>query len=139
MLSILKAGVEDAEEILALQKLAYQSEAARHNDFSTPPLHQTLSEIRAQFSEFIFLKAPIEDSIIGSVRARLADDTCCIGRLIVHPNFQNQGTGKKLMIKIGTVQAAHRFELLTGYLSEKNLYLSQKLGYREFRREEVNQ
>jgi len=131
--------MKDAGEILALQKLAYQKEAARHNDFSTPPLHQTLSEIRAQFSEFIFLKATIVDSIIGSVRARLADDTCYIGRLIVHPNFQNQGTCKKLMIKIKAVQAAHRFELFTGYLSEKNLYLSQKLGYREFRREEVNQ
>jgi len=35
--------MKDAGEILALQKLAYQKEAARHNDFSTPPLHQTFN------------------------------------------------------------------------------------------------
>ncbi len=59
MVSIVTAGVEDAEEILALQHLAYQSEAALHDDYSIPPLSQTLSEIRAQFSGFSFLKAKI--------------------------------------------------------------------------------
>jgi len=33
-----QANVVDAQEILALQKLAYQSEATIYNDYTLPPL-----------------------------------------------------------------------------------------------------
>ena len=48
-MSIEQAMIDDAQEILALQKLAYQSEAEIYNDFTIPPLHQTLDEIKAEF------------------------------------------------------------------------------------------
>ena len=41
-MSIEQATIEDAQEILALQKLAYTSEAEIYNDFTILPLHQTL-------------------------------------------------------------------------------------------------
>lgn len=31
-----------------------------------------------------------------------------------------------------------RFELFTGFKSKKNLYLYNKLGYKEFKREKIN-
>jgi hypothetical protein len=38
-----------------------------------------------------------------------------------------------LMISFeGIVESAKRFELFTGHKSIKNIYLYQKLGYREF-------
>jgi hypothetical protein len=37
-IDITTASVADAEEILALQKLAYQGEAERYHDFAIPPL-----------------------------------------------------------------------------------------------------
>jgi 2-aminoadipate transaminase len=40
-----RATVEDAKEILDLQKLAYQSEAEIYNDYTIPPLTQTLEEM----------------------------------------------------------------------------------------------
>jgi hypothetical protein len=40
---ITQAAAADAAEILALQKLAYQSEAAIYQDYSIPPLTQTLA------------------------------------------------------------------------------------------------
>ena len=42
---IQRATESDAKEILALQKLAYISEAEIYNDFTIQPLHQTLNEI----------------------------------------------------------------------------------------------
>jgi len=129
----------DMEEILTLQKLAYQSEAELHDDFSIPPLHQTLSEIREEFKHQLFLKVVEQGKIIGSVRAFEKDRTCFIGKLIVDPSFQNQGIGTKLMIEIGKrFEHIKRFELFTGYKSKKNLYLYNKLGYREFRRDKVS-
>ena len=52
---IIQAVSEEAEELLLLQKLAYQSEAELHNNYNIPPLKQTVGEIIDQFSTHIFL------------------------------------------------------------------------------------
>jgi GNAT superfamily N-acetyltransferase len=131
-----RATVEDAQEILALQKLAYLSEAAIYDEYHIPPLTQTLDEMRADFERQIYLKAALDGRIVGSVRAHEEDGTCFIGRLIVHPDSRNQGIGTRLMIEIeAALGQARRFELFTGHRSERNLYLYQKLGYRPFRRQ----
>jgi ribosomal protein S18 acetylase RimI-like enzyme len=133
------ANINDAQEILDLQKLAYQREGDRYNDYTIPPLTQTLGEIQADFQKMAFLKAVIDDKIIGSVRAYLADGTCFIGRLIVHPDFQNQGIGTKLMNEIEDhFKQAKRFELFTGHKSEGPLHVYHKLGYQEFKRKDLD-
>jgi ribosomal protein S18 acetylase RimI-like enzyme len=135
---ITQATSADAQEILDLQKLAYQSEAALYQDYSIAPLIQTLSEITAEFHSRHFLKAVTEGSIRGSVRAHLEDGTCYIGRLIVHPAYQNLGLGTQLMSTIeGCFPDAQRYELFTGHLSERNLSLYRQLGYVPIRREPV--
>jgi ribosomal protein S18 acetylase RimI-like enzyme len=133
-MEIEKATVFDAEEILTLQKLAYQSEAEIYNDFKIPPLVQTLESIEKDFENQFFLKTVTERRIIGSVRASIKEETCYIGRLIVHPDFQNQGIGTKLMSEIERIfNHCRRFELFTGDRSKRNLYLYQKLGYKIFK------
>jgi ribosomal protein S18 acetylase RimI-like enzyme len=125
-----RATVADAEEILSLQKLAYRSEAEIYNDFNIPPLLQTPEEIKKDFEKQTFLKATLDGKIRGSVRAFIKEGTCYIGRLIVHPDFQNRGMGKELMQRIEEIfKEAQRFELFTGHRSEKNLHLYRKLGY----------
>jgi ribosomal protein S18 acetylase RimI-like enzyme len=132
------ADIRDAQEILDLQKLAYQSEAALHNDYTLRPLTQTLAEIEGDFGRQVLLKATVDGRIIGSVRAFMRDGTCFIGRLIVHPDFQNQGIGTRLMQEIEAYFGqAQRYELFTGHKSERNLYLYHKLGYRKFRTEQL--
>jgi ribosomal protein S18 acetylase RimI-like enzyme len=133
-----KATISDAEEILSLQKLAYQSEAEIYNDFNIPPLVQTLEEIKKDFGIQFLLKAVMDEKIIASVRAFIKEGTCYIGRLIVHPDFQNQGIGTKLMYEIEKIfSTCQRFELFTGARSERNLYLYQKLGYKIFKTAKV--
>ena len=125
-----RATVADAEEILSLQKLAYRSEAEIYDDFNIPPLLQTPEEIKKDFENQTFLKATLDRKIRGSVRAFIKEGTCYIGRLIVHPDFQNRGMGKELMQRIEEIfKEAQRFELFTGHRSEKNLHLYRKLGY----------
>jgi ribosomal protein S18 acetylase RimI-like enzyme len=131
-----QASIKDAEEILKLQKLAYRSEAEIYNDFSIAPLKQTLKEIRSDFNRQLFLKATADGTIIGSVRAYPENETCYIGRLIVHPDFQNQGLGTLLMQAIEEqFEQAKKYQLFTGHRSERNLHLYQKLGYQPFKSE----
>src|SRR5689334_15241386 len=115
MVEIMQAQMEDAEAILALQKLAYQSEAALYNDQSLPPLRQTVDELRHEIAAQTVLKAVDEGRIVGSVRAYLKGDACHIGRLMTHPDFQGRGIGRALMGGIeACFPAAKRFELFTG-------------------------
>ena len=136
---IQKAEMDDLEEILALQKLAYQSEAKLNNDFTIPPLTQTMGEIYTEFGQALFLKVVQGKRIIGSVRAYEKDGTCYIGRLIVHPEYQNRGIGSRLMRAIENSFNCKRIELFTSQRSERNLYLYVKLGYREFKQVVLNE
>lgn len=129
----------DVEAILVIQKLAYQSEAKLYGDWSIPPLMQTLEDIRDEFTRATFLKAVTGEAIVRSVRARMHERTCAIGRLIVHPDFQRRGIGTLLMDAIESAfRVAVRFELFTGDKSEGNIRLYTRLGYRVFRKEQLS-
>jgi ribosomal protein S18 acetylase RimI-like enzyme len=139
MEEIVSAVVTDAAEILELQKLAYQSEAALCGDWSIPPLTQTLDEIREEFDRLTFLKACVAGRLIGSVRMSVRDGACHIGRLMVHPEFQRQGVGTRLMLAVeAELPSVRRFELFTGSRSEGNIRLYERLGYRAFRTERLS-
>lgn len=127
---------EDAEEILALQKAAYASEGRLYGDPGLPPLTQTLEEMRADFERQLVLKALEEGEIVGSVRARMKEGSCLVGRLIVRPDRQGRGVGKLLMREIESrFPRAERFRLFTGHRSDKALHIYAELGYEEYRRE----
>jgi ribosomal protein S18 acetylase RimI-like enzyme len=134
-----QATADDAAEILALQKFAYVSEAEIYDDFGIQPMTQTLDELMGEFGTHAVFKALREGRIVGSVRTRLDNGTCHVGKLIVHPEAQNLGIGSALMRHLEQFfPEAARFELFTGHKSLRNLYLYTKLGYREFKREQVN-
>jgi ribosomal protein S18 acetylase RimI-like enzyme len=134
------ASVDDSAEILDLQKLAYQSEAAIYNDFGLPPLTETLDDFRSRFNNRVVLKAIDQGRIIGSVRAYQDGKTCHIGRLVVHPDRQRQGIGTQLMNRIeAAFGAVERFELFTGHKSENAIRLYERLGYRIFKQEPVHE
>ncbi len=126
-----EATIDDAEELLALQKLSYLSEAEIYDDYSIQPLTESLDNLREEFSRRIVLKVTHEGRIIGSVRAHLEGGTCHIGKLMVHPDHRNRGVGKMLMGEVeGKFENAARFELFTGHKSEKNISLYMKLSYK---------
>ncbi len=137
--SIVRAIVSDAADIVALQKAAYQSEAKLYDDWTIPPLTQTLSLIEAEFDMMIFLKAIHQDVIVGSVRALSENDTCFINRLIVAPQHQRKGVGTQLMQRIERqFPQVVRFELFTGSRSQRNIRFYQRLGYRAFREQDLS-
>jgi len=138
-ITIEKASIEEAEDILALQKLSYLSEAEILDDFTIPPLHQTLDKIRSEFDHQVFLKIELENKIVGSVRCYLEAGTCYIGKLIVHPDHQNRGIGTQLLLAAeNQYPDAKRYELFTSQKSEKNLYLYKKNGYEIFKTKAIS-
>jgi len=138
-MKITLAVIEDSRQILNLQKLAYQSEAAIYPDCSIPPMTQTIEELRVEFTNQVLYKAIYENNIIGSVRAFSEGNSCFIGRLIVHPEHQRKSIGTKLMNAVEAhFSDAQRYELFTGTKSKGNIRLYKRLGYISIKEQAVN-
>ncbi len=131
------ARVREAEHILKLQYLCYQSEAALYDDYAIEPLTQTLADLLASYDTHHILVARLGDDVVGSIRGQFIDGAYHIGRLMVHPRLQRRGLGERLMRALETQAAADRYELFTGHRSEGNLRLYHRLGYTVIREDAV--
>lgn len=136
-MTILKAVQDDLQEILELQYLAYQSEAALFGNKDIPPLKETIEELTEEFNKGTILKLVEDGKIIGSVRAYAKNGTAYIGKLMVHPDHRCKGYGTLLLNEIEKCFPDCRFELFTSTRSEDNIRLYQKLGYIIFDRKEI--
>ena len=136
---IIRAGEDDLGEILDLQYLAYQSEAALFGTYDIPPLKQTIDEVAEEYRKGIILKMVAADvSITGSVRAHEQNGTAYIGKLMVHPDLRGRGYGSALLSEIERYYSDSRVELFTSTRSKDNIRLYQKAGYEIFDRREVD-
>ncbi|GLW72530.1 N-acetyltransferase [Kitasatospora phosalacinea] len=140
---IAAARPEEAEQILKLQYLGYQSEAELYGDWTLEPLTQTLESLKAELAEHRVLVARLGDEVVGSARGWVdGDGVGHIGRLVVHPRMQRHGLGRRLLEALEAQLAADGatggFELFTGHRSLGNLRLYRRLGYRETEVREVS-
>ena len=136
---ICRALEEDLEEILKLQYLAYQSEAALFGTDDIPPLKQTIDEVKEEFRNGTILKMITEDGrIIGSVRAHEKGGTAYIGKLMVHPDLRGRGLGSALLSEIERYYKGSRYELFTSTRSKDNIRMYQKAGYEVFDQKAAN-
>ena len=70
--------------------------------------------------------------LVGAVRGRLDGDAWDIGRLMVAPDLQGRGIGRLLLeaIEHAAPDEATSYVLFTGALSERNIRIYKKAGYR---------
>lgn len=145
----------DAAELLALQKVAYESEAELYGDSSLPALEQTLEELEQDFDQspatapatgyeapvrerngMLFLKAVVNGKIIGSIRGYQNGSTAHLSRLMVHPYFRGRGIGRRLLLEMEQrFPQADQFETFTGQESKRNLRQLNRHGYELFKTE----
>jgi ribosomal protein S18 acetylase RimI-like enzyme len=139
-MNISRAERNDLPRILAIQKEAYLSEAAIYDDYSLPPLVQSLEQMIAELETKSFFKAVVDTRVVGSIRASVVEDTCIIERLIVDPRFQRRGIGSALLAHAEfAFPNARRYELFTGSRSMKNIALYEKHGYVRCREEPLSE
>lgn len=120
----------DAGEVLTLQRAAFVSEALIYGTADMPPLTQTLGELRAELAEAFGWAAREGSRMVGALRARTADDLLLIGRIAIAPDRQGEGIGRLLLETAERASGARTAELFTGSLSEANIRLYERCGYR---------
>lgn len=142
--TISAADAQDAEHILKLQYLCYQSEAELYGDYAIEPLTQSLDSLKAEIAEGHALVARLGDEVVASVRGRVDEaGTVRIAKLIVHPRMRRHGLGGRLLDAIeghfaqDPAPTAKRFRLFTGHRSDGNLRLYRSRGYEQVSTKEV--
>jgi ribosomal protein S18 acetylase RimI-like enzyme len=133
-LDIVDAEPADAEAILALQLIAYESEAIRYQNWKIPPLVETIDSVRKDIEQHVVLKAIVDGRLAGSVRGVVTDGICEVCRFSVDPALQRRGIGSALLTAIEReFPDIEAFELFTGNRSVENLRLYERHGYRVVR------
>ncbi|TQM69924.1 ribosomal protein S18 acetylase RimI-like enzyme [Actinomadura hallensis] len=135
-----RAGPGDAGEVLTVQRAAYVAEAQLYGDPFIPSLVESVEQLRKALSgDAVVLKAVLGGRIVGAVRAQFSGSTCLVGRLVVAPDLQRRGIGRRLLAALEDEVAgrADACVLFTGHLSEGNLRLYRRAGYTETHRERV--
>lgn len=133
-ITIKKAEKEDLKRILEIQHLAFQKEAADFHNFNMGPMRQTLADLEKEFETFTFLKALDEKGeIIGSSRGYVKDRTSYIDKTFVHPDYQGQGAGTKMIAVLEKMNPAPRYEIYASIRCPQNIKLYERLGFVRFR------
>ncbi|WP_424214653.1 GNAT family N-acetyltransferase [Streptomyces sp. BI20] len=136
--TISAATVEDAEQVFKLRHLAFQSEAARYDNWRIEPLTQSLDSVRAELAAGAVVVARLGEEVVGAVRGSVGEDgTGVIGGLCVHPRLQGHGLGARLLTSMERALAeavadrapAARFRLLAGTRADSDLRLYRRAGY----------
>lgn len=136
-------GVDDAGEVLTLQRAAYVTEARDHDDLDLPPLRQSLADLEAELADPQVLAAGWRNGtgrLLAAVRVRIAAGdpvVAHVSRLAVVPDWQGRRLGSRLLAEIEThlPAEASQLRLFTGEYSHANLRLYARHGYLESHRE----
>ncbi|KAA9108494.1 GNAT family N-acetyltransferase [Microbacterium rhizomatis] len=121
----------DAGEVLTVQRAAFVSEAQIYGDPSQGPLVQTLEQLTAELEDAGGFVALLGERIVGAIRTSEGDDVLLIGRIAIAPDMQGRGIGRRLLAEAEESSTSSVAELFTGSLSEANIALYEKCGYRE--------
>lgn len=140
--TVRQAVAEDIEQVVRVQHHAF-SRVARELEIDPtglPPLTEQASDVERQLEsgDRCFVATGEDGSVVGAVRAHIHGDRVEVGRLVVEDGFEGRGIASMLM---GALEASfpdvEAFELFTGSNATRALQLYRRLGYVEFRRNDV--
>ena len=121
----------DAGELLTLQKACWVQEQEANPGVEIPPLHETLDDVLAWMQEWTVLVLRRGGRLIGAARGRAHGELWDVGRLMVAPDLQGQGIGRRLLtaIEAAAPPDVTSYELFTGASSTRNQRLYRRAGY----------
>lgn len=133
---LLRANVDDAEELHAMQVRAFRELLEKYQDFDTSPASEGVEKVegrlKQEFTYFYFICVGAQKA--GAVRVIDRKETGKnkrISPIFLLPEFQGQGIGQKAIRLCEEIHGEEDWELDTILQEPKNCYLYEKMGYRQ--------
>lgn len=139
MVTLQKAGIEDAKNIHAMQAKSFKALLEKYRDYGTNPAAEPLEKVKWRMgqenSSYSFIVA--EGKPVGFIRIQDKGAACRVSPICVLPEHQGRGYASQAMLLAERLYSqARRWELDTILEKEKLCRLYEKLGYRETGRRE---
>ena len=132
------ATIQDVPALLDLQRKAFGQLCEELDWKDAPVMTESLEHAYEEFARCTTLKVQNEDGrIIGSIHGNVTDDSLYIGRLMVLPEYQQQGIGKQLFREIQSRLPHRRAWLCTCQQVRPPYEFYLREGFKPFKSEEV--
>lgn len=122
----------DAGELLTLQRACWSTELLANPGVEVPALTETLDDVSAWVDEYRVVVARRGERLVAAGRGRLHDGVWEVSRLMVAPDLQGQGLGRRMLQRVEELapREVTGFRLFTGARSAGNIRMYRKAGYR---------
>lgn len=141
-IKLLRASIEDAEELHAMQVESFQELLDKYQDFDTSPANENIEKmefrLKQDFTYYYFIC--LDSKKVGAIRIvdRKEDDANKrISPIYILPEYRGQGLAQKAIKACEEIHGQERWELDTILQEPKNCYLYEKMGYRRTGEEKV--
>lgn len=141
-ITLVRAKLENAKEIHAMQIEAFRELLEKYQDFDTSPGSESLEKVEARLKQdvtyYYFICAGQKKA--GAVRvvdAKEYGKNKRISPIFILPEFQGRGIAQEAMRLCEELHGNENWELDTILQEPKNCHLYEKMGYRRTGRTEV--
>lgn len=139
---LLRADVDDANELHAMQTKSFRELLEKYQDFATSPANESVEKVEArlkqEFTYFYFICVGTQKA--GAIRVvdkKETEKNKRISPIFILPKFQGQGIAQEAIRLCEEMHGKENWELDTILQEPKNCYLYEKMGYRQTGRTEV--
>lgn len=133
---LLRADVDDAKELHAMQVESFQELFEKYQDFDTSPANEGVENVemrlKQDFTYFYFIC--IGRKKVGAIRVideKEVGKNKRISPIFVLPKFQGQGIAQRAIRLCEEIHGNEDWELDTILTEPKNCHLYEKMGYRQ--------
>ena len=133
---LVKATIENAEEIHQMQIKSFKSLLEKYKDYDTNPGNESIGRIiqrfNQEFTDYYIIK--IENISVGAIRVIRLDNglKCRVAPIFILPEYHNRGIAQKVFEIIEEKYKPKNGWILDTILQEKgNCHLYEKIGYKK--------
>ena len=135
-ITLLRANIDDAKELHAMQIKAFKELLKKYQDFDTNPGNESVEKVEARlkqdFTFYYFIC--IGQEKVGAIRIVDQKETGKnkrISPLFILPEFQGKGIAQEAIQLCEEVHGKENWELDSILQEPKNCHLYEKMGYRQ--------
>ena len=140
--TLLRANIDNAKELHAMQVKAFKELLEKYQDFDTSPANENVEKVEARLKQdfrFYYFIC-IGQQKVGAIRIvdqKENEKNKRISPIFILPEFQEKGIAQKAIRLCEEIHGNGNWELDTILQEPKNCHLYEKSGYRQTRKTRV--